>query len=191
VGTGRPLVVGVADERAPRIEDEARRIAEVLQADAPMLSAAATAACFQDAAPRADVIHLACHGFFWRQHPFASGIRLADRWLSIPEICGLGLRADLVTLAACETGRNVVGRGDELLGLIRGFVAAGAEALVASLWIVHDEISGQLMSAFYNGLRGVRAGSGIGSSLRAAQLQTMTVRPHPAHWAPFIFVGGL
>jgi tetratricopeptide (TPR) repeat protein len=188
---GRALVVGVADERAPGTEDEALRISETLQAETVLLGNEATAARFRAEAPRAAIIHLACHGFFSRQHPRASGIRLADRWLSMPEIYDLGLRARMVTLAGCETGRNVIGCGDELLGLLRGFVAAGARALIASLWIVHDEVSGQLMTTFYNELRRVRDGAGIAASLRAAQLRVMATEPHPAHWAPFIFVGGL
>ena len=185
------LVIGAADDRAPTIENEARQVAALLGEAQILVDHEATADHFRIHAPRADLIHLACHGFFSPDHPLASGIRLADRWLSVQEICELELRARLITLAACETGRSVIGAGDELAGLLRGFIAAGAETLVASLWIVHDEISGRMMNAFYNQLGNELASAAIARSLREAQLRIMAETPHPADWASFICVGGI
>jgi len=190
-GQARALVLGFADERAPRIEDEARRVAETLSAAELLLGPAATTSSFAALAPRAALLHLACHGSFSSDHPLGSGIRLADRWLTVKEIYALALQADLVTLAACETGRNVIASGDELVGLTRGFIAAGAAALVVSLWIVNDEVSGTLMGRFYNELGSARDGAATAQALRAAQLAAMSARPHPAFWAPFIHIGGL
>lgn len=109
----------------------------------------ATAARVQAAAPDARLIHFACHGHFSPHDPLGSGLKLADRWLNVREICDLRLRAGLVTLSGCETGRNVVTAGDELQGLSRAFLAAGAAALLVSLWTVQDEAALKLMTDFY------------------------------------------
>ena len=188
-GTGA-LVVGVADERAPLIDREAKLVAAALAAGTVLIGEEATTSRVQAAASRARVIHLACHGYFSRDYPLGSGIKLADRWLSVREICELGLSADLVTLAACETGRTLIGVGDELLGLIRGFIAAGARTLIASQWIANDEISAKLMTSLYNDL-GMGRDDAASAALRAAQLESLADHPHPALWAPYILVGGL
>ena len=94
--------------------------------------------------------------------------------------------------SACQTGRSVVGGGDELLGLMRAFLAAGAASLVASLWAVDDLSTAQLMEVFYHELA---AGGSRRSALGTAHRQLLqdTDLPdryrHPYFWAPFFLVG--
>ncbi len=120
----------------------------------------------------------------------ASGLKLADRWLTVRDIYSLRLRADLVTLSGCETGRNLITAGDELVGLLRGFFAAGARSALVSLWRVNDESTTNLMADFY---RLWHAESSdrmpLAAALREAQLTLRRQRAHPAFWAPFILVG--
>ena len=59
---------------------------------------------------------------------------------------------ELVTLAACETGRSYVASSDELIVIARGFLNAGAGALVTSLWRVIDDVTPRLMEYFYRKL---------------------------------------
>lgn len=63
------------------------------------------------------------------------------------ENCGLAV------LSACETGISKIAKGEELLGLIRGFLSAGAPCLVLSLWKVEDESTAELMKLFYESLK--------------------------------------
>jgi CHAT domain-containing protein len=56
-------------------------------------------------------------------------------------------------------------QGDEILGLVRGFLAAGATSLVVSLWAVNDRATAQLMTAFYQQLQ---AGAAPRTALREA-----------------------
>jgi CHAT domain-containing protein len=183
------LVVGVPDERAPRIGAEAREVASALRTNHLLLGTEASAQRFKESASQAEIIHLACHGQFSATNPLSSGLRFADRWLTLAEIYELPLHARLVIFSGCETGRGKVGSGDELVGLVRGFIAAGAAALVVSLWTVNDESTGKLMSAFYNQVAGVREDRQVIKALRAAQLESLSDHPHPAFWAPFILIG--
>jgi len=96
-----------------------------------------------------------------------SSLLLADgEALTVYELMGLRLDADLVVLSACETGRGKVTGGDEVLGLTRGLLASGARAAVVSLWPVSDASTTLLMGAFY---RRLRAGDSPAQALRSAQ----------------------
>lgn len=184
---GTRLVVGCADDAAPRIEHEAGRVAAALSADT-LIGDAATCAALRRGAREADLLHLACHGRFSARYPSASGLRLSDRWLTLADIVRLGLRADLVVLSGCDTGRNVVTAGDELVGLLRAFLSAGARSVIATLWPAHDETTENLMIDFYNHWRS-GGGAAKRGALREAQLGAMERDPHPLLWAPFILVG--
>jgi CHAT domain-containing protein len=83
--------------------------------------------------------------------------------------------------------------GDEVVGLARGFIAAGAQHLIASLWNVHDQSAAQLMDDFYRMLQGAEAPDyktmRPASALRAAQLRAVRRGEHPYFWAPFFAIG--
>lgn len=180
------------DGRLPYTVQEARSIAALLDTQ-PFLEEAATRTQLQAAASGSRTIHLATHGDFRPDNPLFSGLALADGWLTTLDIFNLQLKASLVTLSACQTGRNVVGGGDELLGLMRAFLYAGAASLVLSLWTVEDRSTAQLMEVFYQKLA---AGWTKGAALRYAQLQftgedsdVAERYTHPYFWAPFFLVG--
>jgi CHAT domain-containing protein len=61
----------------------------------------------------------------------------------------------LLTLSACETGINERQPGDELIGLVRSLLYAGAPSVVVSLWTVDDLSTRLLMERFYECLRGL------------------------------------
>ena len=158
--------------------------------DQMLIGAEATADRVRDHLEHASLIHLACHGRFLREQPFGSGLRLADRWLTLREIGGLRLNADLITLSGCETGLNLVSTGDELLGVLHSFFSAGAVSMLVSLWHVDDEHTRELMSLMYDAeMRPADSSSGHLSRLRSAQLALLDQHPHPTFWAPFTLVG--
>ena len=68
------------------------------------------------------------------------------------EIYNLQLSADVVVLSACQTGLGKEIKGEGLVGLTRGFMYAGAQRVVASLWQVDDLATAELMKRFYNGM---------------------------------------
>ncbi|HMB52256.1 MAG TPA: CHAT domain-containing protein [Thermoanaerobaculia bacterium] len=142
------------------------------------------------------VVHFATHGVLDDRHPALSALVLSrvDRegheqpgLLSLRDVYGLDLGAELVVLSGCETalGREV--RGEGLVGLTRGFMHAGAPRVVASLWRVEDRTTARLMERFYSAL--LTEGHPPAAALREAQREVRRRRPDPWFWAPFVLQG--
>lgn len=185
-GQTQALFVGVPDALAPRVRDEILAVAPLFSDRVTLLDAQATLAGLRRHAPQAHILHLACHGQFRADSPLFSSLRLADGWLTVRDAYGLDLACDLVVLSACETGVSAIAPGDELMGLARGFFAAGAPSLVVSLWTVDDATTAELMHTFYTRLC---AGDRPSAALRHAQRTLMRTHPHPFYWAPFVLMG--
>ena len=183
---GGSLVLGIPDPSVPFVKEEVGAVAACLPNSQVFLADGATAVCLRQKAPHSRFIHIATHGHFRRDNPMFSGIRLSGSYLSLYDLYQLRLSAELVTLSGCSTGLNVVAAGDELLGLARGLIHAGAVTSMLTLWDVQDESSTQLMIAFYRHLSG---GCSMPVALQQAMRQLKSERPHPYYWAPFILVG--
>lgn len=181
-----PLLLGYADERAPWIRHEIEEIRSIFQDARWHTGRDATGERLRLQAADARLIHIASHGRFRPDQPFFSGLLLADGWLTIPEIYQLRLKADLVTLSGCETGTSNVSAGDELLGLTRGFLYAGAASMLVSLWRVSDNSTAFFMKEFYSGLA---AGMPKWQCWQNALLATQSRHPHPYFWGPFLLLG--
>jgi CHAT domain-containing protein len=91
-----------------------------------------------------------------------------------------------VTLSGCSTGLSEVVGGDELLGLTRGLLHAGARAVLLSLWDVQDESTAEYMTLLYERMA---AGETAAVASRDAFLELRRHYEHPYYWAPFILVG--
>ena len=162
--------------------DEARAEASVVAArfgTQALVGEAATVTALDDALAAAgddlDVLHLACHGAFDADAPERSGLQLApdargDGWLGGDDVQRRRVPASLVVLSACVSGRTRVQHGDEPNGLVRGFLAAGAATVVASLWRVDDLATRLLVEAFYAELQKPGARWRKAQALRRAML---------------------
>ncbi len=95
------------------------------------------------------------------------------------------LKADLVTLSACQTGLGQLSNEGNI-GLSRAFLAAGARSFVVSLWSVDDEATKDFMLAFYKEY--VRHGN-KGLALQKAMQSTRRDYPEPKYWAAFTLMG--
>jgi CHAT domain-containing protein len=190
-GSSRALVMGNDREGALlHVAAETEVIAQRLETT-PYLNQAATLERFREQAPQANIVHIAAHGDFRPDNPLFSGLHLNDGLLTTLDIFNLTLPASLVTLSACQTGRGVVGGGDELLGLMRAFLAAGTASLLLTLWRVDDEATAAMMRDFYAALM---AGQPKIVALQQTQqhiIASNKERPtgHPYYWAPFFLVG--
>lgn len=181
------LLLGVPDQQIPLVAEEIRIIAPLFPEAKVLIGEAATRAALRQYAPGQDVLHLACHGQFRQDNPFFSSLGLTDGWLTVQDAYELDLSCRLVTLSACESGAGSLIPGDELIGMVRGFIAAGARALLVGLWMVDDEATTRLMFCFYSRLM---AGDSLAAALREAQCQLLNERPHPYYWAAFTLIGG-
>lgn len=182
-----PLLIGFADEKIPLVESEIETLSGALPGSRVVTGGDATFTAYRELAPEADALHIACHGQFRPDNPLYSSLHLADGFVTVRDICAQRLNAKVVTLSACETGLSRVFAGDEIIGLARGFLTAGAGSLVLSLWTVNDAATASLMSAFYSELK---AGRSVSESLRNAQLQFVASGAHPYFWSPFMAIGG-
>lgn len=183
----RAVALGVGGTGLPHVAREARSVAQAFEARPGgqallCLEAQATHAALRAALPGADVLHLACHGQFRADSPYFSALHLADGPLTLRDAADLPLAAQLVVLSACETGLSRIAPGDEQLGLLRGFLMAGAPRVLSTHWTVDDASTATLMTHFY---RDLLAGAAPAAALRAAQRALAREHPHPYHWAPF------
>jgi CHAT domain-containing protein/tetratricopeptide (TPR) repeat protein len=182
----RVLAVGVGDSSIPLAEHEAERVRRLFRHGCLLRGPRATRQRFFHEATKADVVHVATHGLFREDDPHFSSLRLADGWMSLYDLYGMRLRAGLVCVSACQSGRSWIGAGDEVVGLVRGFLHAGAKTLVMSLWPVRDKSTARLMQSFYRHLHSDKSSE---EALHEAVHELREEFPHPYHWAPFVLIG--
>ena len=141
------------------------------------------------------IIHFAAHGLIDDQKPARSSIVLSldgdpqeDGFVQTREIYNLRMRADLVSLSACQTGLGQFIRGEGIEGLNRAFFYAGASSVLMSLWAVNDQATSLLMERFYSHLR---SSNSITDSLQKAKLELIHsgALNHPFYWAGFVVTG--
>ena len=201
-GSGRGKVFAIGNPKTAMVplqgaEREAKEIAGLFQKSIVRTRNRATESLIKsdyDALGRPDVIHLACHGIFNERVPQLSHLALTpdqknDGKFEMHEIFDLDWRGvSLVTLSACSSGKGKLGAGDDLVGLMRGFMFAGAPSVLSSLWDVDDEATRTLMVNFY---RNYLDGMSKPESLRKAQMAMMNSGKwsHPYYWSAFVLFG--
>ncbi len=122
-------------------------------------------------------IHLATHGVIDEGVPVRSAVILTqtglpdpleqvlnhkpvfDGRLSVREIQhGWDLKAELVTLSACETALGRDAGGEGFVGFTQALLMSGTRSVCLSLWKVDDTATALLMQRFYANLLGRRPG---------------------------------
>lgn len=161
----------------PSANDEARSVAAILGGDATTLvaDAATEHAIKQQALHEYRVLHFAVHGIPSTRYPARAALLVRDGdgedgLLQAREILTMRLRAELVTLSACDTGGGSLHEQEGVTSLIRPFLAVGARSVVANLWAADDQFSLALMREFY---RQLAAGADIADALRRAKLRLL------------------
>jgi len=149
-------------------EAEATYIAEMVTGDALVGSSPKKEQLYTQAAAYR-TLHFSCHGEFDPDKPLESLLHIGpNETLTGQEIMdNLHLNCNLVTLSACESGLSKVQRGDELYGLIRAFLYAGAPAILATLWRVDERITLIFAEKFYELLQ---QGISYATALKTVQL---------------------
>ena len=192
---GKLLALGNPDlgSRAldlPNAQVEAVTIAAMFPDSRALVRAEASKSAVKELANGFLMLHFATHGRFDANAPLSSGLYLAkgsapEGVLRVSDLYSLRWDVDLVTLSACETGIGKVANGDDVIGLTRGFLYAGARSIVASLWSVDDAATAHLMGSFYRNL----STNDKREALRLAQIETRRQYPEPWFWAAFNILG--
>jgi CHAT domain-containing protein len=171
-----------------------------------LCGADATESAVREAMANKQIVHLATHGLvslrrndllaalaFTPERGGSPGTR-DDGFLQLFEIYDLTLSADLVVLSACESSYGKYVRGEGVMALTRGFQAAGASRVIASLWKVDDKATAELMGDFFGRIAASRrAGDDVdyARSLRDAKraIRGRSSRSHPFYWSAFVVTG--
>lgn len=159
----------------------------------PALGENATAAWPARVAPY-EVLHFAMHSAADDQAPWRSTVVLGvdsgggASTVSAAEIAQARISARLVVLSCCESARGTILSGEGVQGLASAFLAAGARAVLATLWTVDDAVAARFMERFYGALSDGESASG---AVRSAQglLRATPATAHPFYWAGFQLVG--
>ncbi|MEM7134505.1 MAG: CHAT domain-containing tetratricopeptide repeat protein [Chloroflexota bacterium] len=160
------LSLGVNEDGLTHAEAEAAWIAESFGGDC-LIGQDVKARAVCEVMPNYNVLHFSCHGHFQQRVPMDSSLQLADGELTAADLLqSVQLKADLVTLSACDTGLNELHPGDELMGLTRAFLGCGTRSLLATLWPIHEIPTRIFMECFYESWM---AGASKAQALLAAQ----------------------
>lgn len=138
--------------------------------------------------PGCQHLHLITHGRFRADNPHFSRLATDDGAVFLADIADLALAAELIVLSACESGEVLGEQGGELDGVAHGFLAAGAQTLVASRWRVHDAATRDFMAAFYADYLAA-PDADAARALRAAVRAVREAWPHPFYWGSFSVYG--
>ncbi len=191
------VVLAVSQSRADGLpalrhaDEEAASVAKLYHTQ-PLTTGRATRAELLKRASACNILHIAAHAQLKATSPLFSSILLSAEKdespaLEVREVYGMDLnQTNLVVLSACETQLGSQSRGDDIVGLNRAFMYAGARSVIASLWTVDDEATSLLMQAFYTKLK---QGMTKARALQAAQSETRKKYPHPYYWAGFVLTG--
>ncbi|CAH3038629.1 unnamed protein product [Pocillopora meandrina] len=135
------------------------------------------------------LIHIAAHGEPKRGHIALapSNREKNDFLLTMADISAVRLRAKLVVLICCHSGKGHI-RAEGVVGIARAFLGSGARSVLASLWAVDDEATMEFMKQFYQHLvNGKSASESLHESMK-------WMRENPDYsevrkWAPFVLIG--
>jgi CHAT domain-containing protein/uncharacterized protein HemY len=177
-------------------EKEAQAVAQLFNAPL-LLGEQATERAIKQQISNARIVHLATHGLLDYGTPEDTGVRdfpgavaLApgegeDGLLTSAEIVDMNLKAELVVLSACDTGRGRI-RSEGVIGLSRSLISAGVPSVIVSLWAVDDAATTELMQEFYQQWQ---QNPDKAQALRQATLTTKQKHPDPRLWAAFTLIG--
>lgn len=199
---GNPVYPSPTWAKLPGAEEEAKTISEEFAEKTLLVQQEATETFVKQNISEFNVIHFATHGEFdanaLESKVLFTATREDDGYLTAHEIFDLNLKASLVVLSACQSGqvggyiRDRESAGDDLVGLTRSFLFAGAPRIIATLWFVDDKSTSSVMKKFYENK--LRSGLPVHEALRQAQLEVLNSDEnidwvHPFYWAPYFLTG--
>ena len=176
-------------------QKEVEMIASILKTS-PLTGSEATKAEVIKQMSSVGLIHIAAHG---NQHTgeillapnpgwTSKFPRKKDFILKMSDVQAANLRARLVVLSCCHTGRGRILKGEGVVGIARAFLAAGARSVLVTLWAIDDEATMEFMKSFYQHLKeGKTASAAVHHSMKC--LRDSEKFSEVRYWAPFQLIG--
>ena len=179
----------------PCAHKEVEMIASILNIT-PLIGTQATKAEVMKRMSSVGLIHIAAHG-----NELTGEIALCPNpgWISqfpqeedfilkVSDVRAANLRARLVVLSCCHSGRGRILKGEGVVGIARAFLAAGARSVLVALWAIDDEATMVFMKSFYQHLKeGKTAGVAVHQSIKC--LRESEQFSEMRYWAPFQLIG--
>ncbi|XP_044183534.1 tetratricopeptide repeat protein 28-like, partial [Acropora millepora] len=179
----------------PCAQEEVELIASILNTT-PLVGRQATKAEVMKQMSSVGLIHIAAHGNeltgeialspnpgWTSQFP-----REEDFILKMSDVQAANIRARLVVLSCCHSGRGKTLKGEGVVGIARAFLAAGARSVLVALWAIDDEATMVFMKSFYQHLmEGKTASVAVQQSIKC--LRESEKFSEMRYWAPFQLIG--
>jgi len=149
---------------------------------------------YKDHAPQARQLLLSTHGKYGKGSRSETYLEIEpipgvhDGRLTAAEIANIPLKAELVTLAACETSYGPALLSDERLNVTRSFLIAGAAAVLASRWsLPEDEATSRFLADFYSAYsqKGLRKDEALAEARHLSRERN----DRAAVWAAWVLIG--
>ena len=182
-------------EQLPFARQEAQMIGQILNT-APLTGKLATKCEVLKQISSVAVVHIAAHGrmetgeIALSPNPESRKSQTPaeeDYMLTMKYVMSVKLRAKLVVLSCCHSGRGEI-KAEGVVGIARAFIGAGARSVLVSLWTIDDEATLEFMKSFYHNLVKGRSAS---KSLNHAMtyLRESETFSDVKYWAPFTLIG--
>ena len=141
------------------------------------------------------LVHIAAHGCAQSGEivlaPNPSRIsqlpRRQDYILTMSDVQEICLRARLVVLSCCHSGRGEV-KSEGVVGIARSFLCAGARSVLVSLWAIDGEATMVFMESFYQHLADGKSAS-VALYQAMKSLRESEEFSAVKYWAPFVLIG--
>jgi len=179
--------------RLPLAGKEAEMIGRLLGVR-PLLGEQATKQAVLERLNSASLLHFAAHGdsdtgeiALAVNHTTANRLPQEEEYLlKMSDISKVQLRAKLVVLSCCHSGRGQI-RAEGVVGIARAFLGSGARSVLVALWAIADDATEQFMNRFYEYL--VRGESASESLHQAMKWMRANGYSDVRQWAPFMLIG--
>ena len=198
---GDPWVTEITDSKGKKLLEqltfaklEVEMIGKILKVT-PLIGKEATKAAVLKQLSSVALVHIAAHGrmetgeIALTPDPKRTSLIPAedDYMLTMTDVLSVQLRARLVVLSCCHSGRGEI-KAEGVVGIARAFMGAGARAVLVSLWAIDDEATLEFMRSFYHHLvEGRSAGESLNQAMK--DLRESDKFSDVTYWAPFVLIG--
>ena len=181
-------------EQLPFARQEAQMIGQILNT-APLTGKLATKCEVLKQISSVAVVHIAAHGrmetgeIALSPNPERESQTPSeeDYMLTMADVMSVKLRAKLVVLSCCHSGRGEI-KAEGVVGIARAFIGAGARSVLVSLWAIDDEATLEFMKSFYHNLvKGRSASESLNHAMTC--LRESETFSDVKYWAPFTLIG--